>query len=197
MVRVFDMPHGAVYTTRDSAGHRVGPADRLPPHTSVCFGLPDATRFAYVAQAAGAESASDAPAHELGVDAFLSGNQFRPLHDDAMMLAAQLCIAGGRRLDMGPESERVVVGLRGHGMVFTENGDTHNFRLGSIAILPAGEPARLWAQGPEDLVAIVMQPKTGAPAGRRTLASVIRARQTAQSPTADEAGGDAADTNLG
>lgn len=105
----------------------------------------------------------------------LAGNAFRPLHDSSTVLAALLSIAAGRRLETGPESERVLVFLRGRGLVFLQNGDTLPYAAGDAALLPAGEPARVWAQGPEDALAVVLQPK-GEPAPRRTLKAALRER---------------------
>lgn len=113
----------------------------------------------------------------LGVEP-LSGNGFRPLHESASTLAALLSIAAGRRLETGPESDRVLVFLRGSGLVFLQNGDAQRFAPGDATFLPAGEPARVWAQGPEDVLAVVVQPR-GASAERRTLRGELERRRRA------------------
>lgn len=109
----------------------------------------------------------------------LSGNAFRPMHQSSTTLAALLSIAAGRRMETGPESERVLVFLRGNGLVFLQNGDEMRFRAGDAALLPAGEPARVWAQGPEDVLAVVLQP-AGQTAVRRTLKGELEKRRLAQ-----------------
>jgi mannose-6-phosphate isomerase-like protein (cupin superfamily) len=76
-------------------------------------------------------------------------------------------------METGPQSERVFVILRGTGLVFLENGDQLRFGPGDAAVVPAGEPARVWAQGPDDVLAVVLQPR-GEAAPRRTLAGEIR-----------------------
>ena len=117
------------------------------------------------------------PGHVLRVEP-LSGNAFQPVHASATTLAAVLSIAAGRRMETGPESERVLVFLRGAGLVFLQNGDEMRFQPGDAALLPAGEPARVWAQGPEDVLAVVVQP-VGAPAERRTLKGELEKRRRA------------------
>jgi quercetin dioxygenase-like cupin family protein len=108
----------------------------------------------------------------------LAGNAFRPLHASDATLAALLSIAAGRRMETGPESERVLVFLRGAGFVFLQNGDALRFAPGDAALLPAGEPARVWAQGPEDVLAVVLQPQGGR-AERRTLKGELEKRRQA------------------
>lgn len=108
----------------------------------------------------------------------LAGNAFRPLHSSPTTLAALLSVAAGRRLEMGPESERVLVYLRGTGLVFLANGDAQKFNAGDASLLPAGEVARVWAQGPGDVLAVVVQPQ-GPPAERRTLKGELEKRRAA------------------
>jgi len=144
-----------------------------PQGCEIVMPLPDATRFAYASRAAPGDG------REVVVDPLLRGNAFRPLHESATTLAAALSIAGGRRLDTGPESERVILVLRGHGLLFAQNGDALRVEPGHWGFAPAGEPLRVWAQGPEDVLALVVQPK-GAPAERRTLASELAKRRAQQ-----------------
>ena len=138
-----------------------------PGGVEVVVPLPDATRFAYAPRSGGAGLAIEAP-----VDALLRGNAFRPIHQSATTLAATLSIAAGRRLDTGPQSERVLLVMRGLGLAFAQNGDTFRVEPGSFAFAPAGEPLRVWAQGPEDLLAVVLQP-VGEPVARRSLAGEL------------------------
>lgn len=141
----------------------------LPPGADLVVALADGARFAYACEGGG-------PAREASVDPFLRGNAFKPLHDSAHAQAALLSIAASRRLQTGPESERLFVFLRGSGMMFLENGDVHRFDAGFLGVAPAGEPAKLWAQGPEDVLALVVQPK-GERAERRTLAGELARRR--------------------
>lgn len=157
--------------TPHARGYLLPPAGPLPEGCDLAFGLPGALRFAYVPSAPG-----EAARHEVEVDPFLRGNQFRPLHQSARSLAALLSIAGGRRLETGPESERLLVFLRGSGLLFMENGDTHRFEPGHAGVVPPGEPAKIWAQGPEDVLAVVMQP-AGQRQERRTLAGELAKRR--------------------
>lgn len=148
----------------------VGPAAPLPAGTDAVIELPDGQRFAYAPVAAGGE------ARTLAIDPFVRGNSFKPLHESERALAAQLSIAAGRRVETGPESERLLLVLRGAGLVFVENGDALRIEPNHVALIPAGEPARVWAQGPEDMLAIVFQPR-GQQAKRRTLAGEIAKRR--------------------
>lgn len=139
----------------------------------VVLPLPDGRVIGYAP-----EGESPAAAAELAIDPFLRGNQFRVLHQSPRTLVALLSIAAGRRVDTGPESERVFVFLRGPGLVFAENGDTMRFAPGMAAVVPAGEPAKLWAQGPEDALLVVLQP-AGQRVERRTLKSELEKRKLA------------------
>lgn len=156
-----------VLETAHARAYRLAPGASLPEGTDVAFTLRDGTTFAYAPAAA----AAAAPAL-VRVDPFLKGNHFQPLHESPRALAALISVAQQRRVEMGPESERLVVFLRGHGLVFLENGDTMKWAEGFVALLPAGIPARVWAQGPDDMLAVVLQP-TGSREPRRTLASEI------------------------
>ena len=169
-------PETPAVETTHALGYLLSPMGPLPEGCDVAFGLPGALRFAYVPKAPGA-----AAGQEVQVDPFLRGNQFRPLHQSARTLAALLSIAAQRRLETGPESERLLVFLRGTGLVFLENGDTHRFAPGWAGVVPAGEPARVWAQGPDDVLAVVMQP-AGQREEKRTLAGELAKRRTAQGP---------------
>lgn len=144
------------------------PAAGAPPRgADVVFGLPGALRFAYV------PAGEPVPApREVELDPFLRGNAFKPIHQGPRTLAALLSIAASRRLETGPESERLLVFLRGRGLLFMENGDTLPFEPGWAGVVPPGEPARVWAQGPEDVLAVVLQP-AGQRAERRTLAGEL------------------------
>jgi quercetin dioxygenase-like cupin family protein len=129
--------------------------------------LADGTPVSYTLRAAGEPARA-----ELKVDPMLRGNAFKPLHDSARAQAALLSVAASRRMESGPQSERAFVILRGSGLVFLENGDTMRIAPGDVAIVPAGEPARLWAQT-DDLLVVALQPK-GQDAPRRTLAGELR-----------------------
>lgn len=161
--------------TAHARGYLLSPVGALPAGTDLAFGLPGALRFAYVPRA---EAAAGAAAREVEVDPFLRGNQFRPIHESSRSLAALLSIAAGRRLETGPESERLLVFLRGRGLVFLENGDTLPFQAGHVGVVPAGEPARVWSQGPDDVLAVVIQPQ-GMREARRTLAGELAKRRAA------------------
>lgn len=160
---VVETPHARAYV--------LAPSESVPTDTEVIFTLPSSARFAYAPRADAAGTL-----HELTLDVMLRGNAFKPLHESPRALAAILSIAQSRRLETGPESERVFVFLRGSGLVFLENGDTHKYEPNTLAFVPAGEPARVWAQGPHDTLAIVLQPNV-ARAERRTLAGEIAKRQ--------------------
>lgn len=160
----------AVETTH-ARGFVVGAASPLPDGCEVVFPLPSMARFAYVPRAVGPAAQA-----EVAADPFLRGNQFKLLHDSPRALAAAISIAANRRVEMGPESERLLVFLRGQGLVFLENGDTFRFAPGDVAVLPAGEPARVWCQGPDDALAVVLQPRAER-AERRTLAGEIQKRR--------------------
>lgn len=151
----------------------------LPEGTDVALLLPDATRIAYVPRAPGGE------AKGVQADPFLRGNQFKPLHASPRALAAQLSIAPSRRVETGPESERVFVFLRGSGLVFLNNGDVFRFEAHHVGFIPAGEPALVWSQGPEDALVIVFQP-AGQQAERRTLAGELAKLKAKREPGASE-----------
>ena len=151
------------------------PGGALPEGTEAVVLLPDATRVAYVSRAAPGAAVEIAP------DPFLRGNKFQPVHASATTLGAMLSIAAGRRLDTGPESERVLLILRGVGLVFLDNGDTMRIEPGSWAFVPGGEPARVWSQGPDDMLAVVIQPR-GPPVEKRTLAGELAKRRATQGP---------------
>lgn len=102
-----------------------------------------------------------------------SGNAFAPLFENARAAGALVGVGAGRRVDAGPESERAFVVLAGTGLVFLQNGDTLALEPGGVALVPAGEPARVWARGPADLAVLALQPQAP-PAERRTLASEVR-----------------------
>lgn len=151
----------------------LAPGATPPQGTDAVVELPDGGRFAYVPRA----PSEDAP-RELAIDPTLRGNQFRPLHETTRALGALLSLAASRRLDSGPESERMFLFLRGPGLLSLENGDALRFGPGMLGVVPAGEPARLWAQGPEDMLALVLQPRAP-PQERRTLAGEIAKRRPA------------------
>lgn len=161
---VLDSPHAQAFV--------VSPLAPAPPGAEVVFALPSGARFAYVPRAGG-----DAQAREVVADPAMRGHAFKPLFESPRALAAAVGVASQRRVHVGPESERVFVFLRGHGLVFLENGDTLKFEPNTLAFLPAGMPARIWAQG-EDALAIVLQP-AGQQEERRTLAGEIAKRRPA------------------
>ena len=147
--------------------HLVRPAAPLPPGCDVAVLLPDLSRAAYVPRAPG-----EGARVEVAPDPFVRGNSFRPLHESPRSLAALVSVAAGRTMTSGPESERVLVFVRGSGLVFLQNGDALKFGPMDAALLPAGEPARVWAQGPEDALAVALQPRMDAEP-RRTLAGEV------------------------
>jgi hypothetical protein len=151
------------------------PGGPLPEGCEAFVPLPDATRVAYVSRAAPGSAVEIAP------DPFLRGNKFVPVHASATTLGALLSIAAGRRLDTGPDSERVLLILRGKGLVFLDNGDTMPVEAGWWAFVPGGEGARVWSQGPDDMLAVALQPR-GPPVERRTLAGELAKRRAAQEP---------------
>lgn len=153
------------------------PSAAVPTGCDVVLPLPDGPRLAYVPTA---PAPGEHAAVEVAVDPFVRGNQFKPLHQSERALSALLSIAASRRLDTGPESERLFVFLRGRGLVFMENGDTHRFEPNTLALIPAGEPAGVWSQGPEDVLAVVFQPRGGR-VERRTLRGEIEKRRKQQS----------------
>ncbi len=112
-------------------------------------------------------------------DVKLAGNAFLPVHESARCRAAVINLSATRSVTMGPESARIVIPVRGSGLVFLDNGDNLNVKPGVITILPAGESARAWSRGPDDLLMVVLQPGDDAPAERRTLASEIARRKAA------------------
>lgn len=158
-----ETPHSRVYL--------LPPGGAPPPDTDAVLDLPDGGRVAYAPREPGG------PATQLALDPFVRGNAFKPLHQSERALSALLSLAASRRLDTGPESERIFLFLRGPGLLSLANEDVQRFGPNTLAIVPAGEPARLWAQGPEDMLAVVFQPRS-APAERRTLASEIAKRRT-------------------
>jgi hypothetical protein len=161
------------FETPAARGFRLPPGGPVPAGCEIVATLPDATRFAYAPRAE-----APAEAREVALDPLLRGNAFRPLHESATTLAAALSVAGGRRLDTGPESERVLLFLRGNALLFLDNGDTFRAEPMHWAFVPAGEPLRVWAQGPEDALALVVQPR-GPPVERRTLAGELAKRRRA------------------
>ena len=163
---VLDSPHAQAFVA--------SPTAPVPAGAEVVFLLPSSARFAYVPRAGG-----DAQAHEVVADPFLGGNAFKPLFESRRALAAAISVASMRRVNVGPESERVFVFLRGSGLIFLENGDTFKFEPNTLAFLPAGEPARVWAQSAEDVLAIVLQP-AGQREERRTLAGEVAKRRGVQ-----------------
>lgn len=162
-----------VLDTGLSRVYALPPGAPAPPGADATLALPDATRVAYVLAGEGAPT-------ELLVDPFVRGNAFQPLHASARAQSALVSLAAGRRLDMGPESERVLVFLRGRGLLSLDNGDVHRFEPHHVGFVRAGEAARLWAQGPEDVLAVVFQPRGGRQE-KRTLASEI-ARRRSEAP---------------
>jgi hypothetical protein len=164
------MAHGLLHVLAEGAA--------LPPSCDAAFVLPGKALVAF-------EPLPSAPGARamLAVDAQLRENAFRPLHASARSHAALLSLAVARRMESGPESERALVFLRGSGLVFLENGDALRFAPLSAALLPAGEPAAVWAQGPEDALAVVFQPVMPA-AAKRTLAGELAARRLAHERSA-------------
>lgn len=150
----------------------LAPGAAPPEGTDALLPLPDGARIAYAPK----EGAADAPA-QLDIDPFIRGNAFHPLHASARAESALVSIAASRRMDAGPESERVFVGLRGKALLSLENGDVHKIEPNTVAFVRAGESARVWAQGPEDFLAVVFQPRHER-AERRTLASEIAKRRS-------------------
>ena len=157
--------------TTHSRAFLLAPGTQVPDGADAVLHLPDGARFVYVPRAPSA-----APPATLAVDPMMRGNAFRPLHQSERALAAQLSIAAARRVDTGPESERLFLFLRGPGLISLENEEVLRFGPMTLAVVPAGEPARLWAQGPEDVLAVVFQPR-GLPEVRRTLAGEIAKRR--------------------
>lgn len=151
--------------TSHSRAYLLPATGALPEGADLVATLADGARFAYACDGGG-------PAREVVLDPFLRGNAFKPVHDSPRAQAALLSVAASRRLETGPESERLFVFLRGSGLVFLENGDVHKFAPGFLGVVPPGEPAKLWAQGPDDALALVVQPK-GERAARRTLAGEL------------------------
>ena len=151
--------------------HLLAPSGDPPADTDALVALADGSRVAYAPRAGGGPPAT------LEYDPFVRGNAFLKLHESPRALGALLSIAASRRLDTGAESERVFVFLRGTGLLSLENGDVHRFEPHTLGIVPAGFAARLWAQGPEDALAIVLQPR-GTPTEKRTLASEIAKRRS-------------------
>jgi len=165
-----------VLESAHSRSFLLAPRAELPNGTDAVIDLADSSRFAYAPRAP--DASAPTMAAQLAIDPFVRGNAFRPLHESSRALSALLSIAAGRRVDTGADSERTFLFLRGAGLVFEENGDTHRFEPNHVALVPPGEPARVWAQGPEDALVIVFQPK-GVSAPRRTLRREIdRVRRT-------------------
>jgi hypothetical protein len=159
--------------TAHSRAYLLAPGVAVPDGTDAVLHLPDGARLAYAPRAPGGAEPTT-----LAVDPMMRGNSFKPLYQSDRALAAQLSIAASRRVDTGPESERVFLFLRGPGLLSLANEDVHRFGPMSLAIVPAGEPARLWAQGPEDALVVVFQPR-GAAEPRRTLRGEIAKRRDA------------------
>lgn len=114
-------------------------------------------------------------------------NEFKPLFENARAAAALLSVAAGRRVDSGPEVERTFIVLAGSGLVFLQDESTLAYREGDAIVVPAGEPARLWARGPEDARLVVFQPQAP-PAERRTLRGELAKRQLLQRSAPQEPG---------
>lgn len=157
----------------------LAPGAPLPDGADAFVTLPDGARFVYVPRAPLAGASGMARA--LDVDPGARGNRFMPIHESERALAALLSIAASRRLDTGPESERLFLFLRGSGLLFTQDEQSHRFAPNTLALVPPGEPARIWAQGPEDVLAVVFQPR-GQQAERRTLASELAKRRAQPQP---------------
>lgn len=125
-------------------------------------------------RALGALEAPDADEETVRVDAARpQGNSFQVVFESTRAAGAFLSIAAGRRVDAGPESERTWIVLAGRGLVFLQNETTLPVKAGDVAVVPPGEPARLWCRGPEDLRVIALQPQAP-PAERRTLLGEVR-----------------------
>jgi hypothetical protein len=154
-----------------------GPLSALPADCDLAFPLPSGARVVYAPR----EPTGDEACHDVAPDPFLRGNAFKPLHDSPSAQAALLSIAAARRVETGPESERIFVFLRGNGLVFLENGDTFPFSPEHAVVVAAGQPARVWAQGPDDALVVVIQPKAGMTA-RRTLAGEVARRRAQDHP---------------
>src|SRR5207249_5635337 len=135
--------------------HVMGPRDAPPEGAEVLLRLSSLDVAAYVPRGGG----TGAPAAEIAPDPLLRGNAFRVAHESPRTLAALVSVAAGRRMESGPESDRLFLVLRGSGLVFLQNGETLRFAPLDAIFVPAGEPARLWAQGPEDLLAVALQPR--------------------------------------
>lgn len=175
LARVAPLPpspaEAPVLVTPTSRVFLVGGASEGPAGTDALLPLPDGGRVAYVLDGEGAPALLD-------VNPFLRGNAFHPLHASPRAESALVSVAASRRMDAGPESERVIVALRGRALLSLENGDVLKLDPHTVAFVRAGEPARVWAQGPEDFLAVVFQPRQ-ARAPRRTLASEIARRRAA------------------
>lgn len=143
-----------------------------PPGADLVVALDDGRRLAFVPLVEGPGAGG-----EVVPDPLLRGNAFLPVHESGRALAAMLSVAASRRVETGPESERVFVFLRGRGLVFLENGDTFGFEPGTLVVVPPGEPARVWSQGPDDALVVVLQPRGAEPERRRTLAGEIAKRR--------------------
>lgn len=164
-------PGDTVLATQHSRCLLLEPGAPAPEGFDVLVVLHDGRRLAYAPSMAGPDSGA-----ELVPDPLLRGNAFLPVHESERCLAAFISIAAGRRVETGPESERILVVFRGVGMAFLENEDLLKFEPGTVVALPPGVPARVWSQGPDDVLAAVFQPK-GVKAARRTLASEIAKRR--------------------
>lgn len=127
-------PHARAYV--------LPPAAPLPDGADAAFDLADGSRFVYAPEAPGTFTAT------LAVDPFVRGNSFKPLHDSPRALSALLSVAAGRRVDTGPESERLFLILRGVGLLFEENGDTHRIEPNSVALVPPGGAREGLGAGP-------------------------------------------------
>lgn len=166
-------PGDAVARTPHSQAMLLDVEGAPPEGADAVVVLADGRRLAYLPALPGPDAGS-----RIVPDPLMRGNAFVPVHESPRSLGALISVAASRRVGMGPESERVLVFLRGEGMVFLENEDILKFAPGTLVVLPPGEPARVWSQGPEDALLAVLQPQ-GQQAERRTLAGEV-ARRRAQ-----------------
>ncbi len=167
-----DPTTGTLLTTPHGLVRILPEGGEVPSGTDVIISVPETGVQVTFQPTKGAGGAATRLA---GTYAF-EGNAFEPIHESPTRLAAVVNLEASRSLTMGPESERILVALRGSGLAFLENGDAIHVKPGMVTVVPAGDPARAWARGPEDLLFIVVQPAGEAPAERRTLAGEIRKR---------------------